>query len=362
MLSRYYFPDDDVLYMFLQHWVKVRQFKGAVRFVRTPPPPVAVALPAGATAPPPGFSENDRVRSPLAGDGRSTLVPWDVVDVGVASYLAEVDGLLAQSSVETWSATQTSRQASLDLLADVFFFLEDYNFPSVSQKTKLASWRWCESETLKLCSIKKWNEKYRTVFESHSQLKLKSGATYCINPEVKPKTCPIFPALLGCGDVPPQLQNKVKQKTFPPTSNDREHQHVFWAFSAGSISPFVKRGNSHHGWCPTNRTNTNVKTSAASGQECDIYEWLKPPPSLCTSGRSCHRSRTTAAVKTFSNTCQERMKQSVYRVWRVAGRLWAACRFCRPGTSRQTDSGPRRSQTDRRCCGIYLRGEINRDG
>lgn len=38
MLSCYYFPDEDVLYMFLQHWVKVRQFKGAVRFVRTPPP------------------------------------------------------------------------------------------------------------------------------------------------------------------------------------------------------------------------------------------------------------------------------------------------------------------------------------
>lgn len=37
MLSRYYFPDEDVLYMFLQHWVKVRQFKGAVRFIRTPP-------------------------------------------------------------------------------------------------------------------------------------------------------------------------------------------------------------------------------------------------------------------------------------------------------------------------------------
>lgn len=74
-LSRYYFPDEDVLYMFLQHWVKVRQFKGAVRFVRTPPL-VVVALPAGATAPPPlGFSENDSVRSPLAGDGRSTLVP-----------------------------------------------------------------------------------------------------------------------------------------------------------------------------------------------------------------------------------------------------------------------------------------------
>lgn len=73
-------------------------------------------------------------------------------------------------------------------------------------------------------------------------------------------------------------------------------------------------------------------------------------------------SRTSAAVKTFSNTCQEHMKQSVYRVWMVAGRLWAACLFCRPGTSRQTDSGPRRSRTDRRCCGIYLQGKINRDG
>lgn len=135
---------------------------------------------------------------------------------------------------------------------------------------------------MKNCSLE-----YRTVFESHSQLKLKSGATYCINPELKPRMCPIFPALLGCGDVPRQLQNKVKQKTFPLTSNLREHEHVFWAFSTETISPFVKRGNSQHVWCPMNRTNTNVKTSAASSQEYDIYLLLKPPPSLCTSGRSC---------------------------------------------------------------------------
>lgn len=78
---------------------------------------------------------------------------------------------------------------------------------------------------MKNCSLE-----YRTVFESHSQLKLKSGATYCINPELKPRTCPIFPALLGCGDssVPWQLQNKVKQKTFPLTSNYREQEHVFF--------------------------------------------------------------------------------------------------------------------------------------
>ena len=52
--------------------------------------------------PPLGFSESHSVSSPFAGDGRSALVPRHVVDVGVSAYLAEVDGLLSQGSVETW--------------------------------------------------------------------------------------------------------------------------------------------------------------------------------------------------------------------------------------------------------------------
>lgn len=77
-------------------------------------------------------------------------------------------------------------------------------------------------------------------------------------PWTEARTCPIFPALLGCSDAPPQLQNKIKQKSFPPTSTYREHEHVFWAFSAETISSFVKRGDSQHVWCPMNRTNTSV--------------------------------------------------------------------------------------------------------
>lgn len=198
---------------------------------------------------------------------------------------------------------------------------------------------------MKNCSLE-----YRTVFESHSQLKLKSGATYCINPELKPRTCPIFPALLGCGDssVPWQLQNKVKQKTFPLTSNYREQEHVFF-FLRSSNEETV---NVFGVWWTEQTQMSKHRLHPAKNVTSTCY-WNR----LQVSARQAtlaSTSRTTAAVKTFSNTCQEHMKPSVYRVWMVAGRLWAACLFCHPGTSRQTDSGPRRSQTDRQCCGIYL--------
>lgn len=59
-------------------------------------------------------------------------------------------------------------------------------------------------------------------------------------------------------------------------------------------------------------------------------------------------------MSTDVNICQQCMKWSVYRVCVVAGRLWAACLFDRPGTNQQTDSDPLRSRSDLRCCRIYL--------
>jgi len=54
MLSRYKFPDEYVLYMFLQHWVRwsmKREFRAPAGFT--------VTIPAGATNPHSGFSEDD---------------------------------------------------------------------------------------------------------------------------------------------------------------------------------------------------------------------------------------------------------------------------------------------------------------
>lgn len=47
MLSRYKFPDEYVLYMFLQHWVIMKEFRAPAGFT--------VAIPAGATASHSGF-------------------------------------------------------------------------------------------------------------------------------------------------------------------------------------------------------------------------------------------------------------------------------------------------------------------
>lgn len=77
-----------------------------VRFVRTSP--TFVALPVGAAVPPPTFSGNHSVPSPFSRDWCSTLVPWDVVNVGAASYWAKVDRFLAEGSVKTWGIKQKS--------------------------------------------------------------------------------------------------------------------------------------------------------------------------------------------------------------------------------------------------------------
>lgn len=107
-----------------------------------------------------------------------------------------------------------------------------------------------------------------------------------------------------------------------------------------------------------------------NAHKCQNMGWIPPrmwhPSVTGTATESLHvgallmsACRATAAAKTFSNTCQERLEQSAYRVWMEAGRLWVACQFCHPGTSQQTDSGPRQSQTDHQCCGIYLEGKTN---
>lgn len=61
-------------------------------------------------------------------------------------------------------------------------------------------------------------------------------------------------------------------------------------------------------------------------------------------------------MKSSAQQEEEEEEEGVYRVWRAAGQLGAAGLSSHQGRSPQTGSGPRRSLTGRRCCGISLCG------
>lgn len=85
--------------MILQHWVKWGSSE--VGFGGAPggfSPAQLVGGRGGGDS-----SERDSVRSPFAWDGNATLVPRHVADMGVSTYLAKVDRLLSEGSVETFN-------------------------------------------------------------------------------------------------------------------------------------------------------------------------------------------------------------------------------------------------------------------
>lgn len=191
----------------------------------------------------------------------------------------------------------------------------------------------------------------------HVLLKLKSGVTSSINLEASQGHVLFF--LLYWTVV--MFFDSYQLTTFLLKVYHRKHECLFF-FNFQHWNNFSVLLNEKQSMC--------LVSDDQNTHKCQNMGWIPPrmwhPSVTGTATESLHvgallmsASRTTAAAKTFSNTCQERLKQSVYRVWMEAGRLWVACQFCHPGTSQQTDSGPHQSQTDRQCCGIYLEGKIN---